>query len=412
VLDGTLAFDCEYAKGSDAGTYVVTPSGVMADNYYITFEAGKLTVEKATITAEMIQPIADVDYSGEAQVPVLTVLFNGEEIELDKDYTVSYADNVEPGTATVTVTGAGKNFTGEATATFTIRKHDATQAVIVLDKTRLTYNRQEQTVEVLKVEVDGMEVPAGDYTVSGNSATEVGEYTVTVSITKGNFVGTATTTFVIEQADLSQYDVAFADGKDIFTYSGSAYTPAVTVSDGTQTLVEGEDYELSYEDNVEVGFAKLVVTGINNYVGIVEKSFQITVCYVTENDIEVTVGDTVGEGGIPDFTVTVNGAELTLGEDFYVSFFTVEYEPVTLEQMLADPGLYIVVLTFTGNYQGSVGKVIDVNEIITIVTGINDTAKAGSQQEERWFDLKGRRLSGKPSVKGVYILNGRKVAVK
>ena len=29
-----------------------------------------------------------------------------------------------------------------------------------------------------------------------------------------------------------------------------------------------------------------------------------------------------------------------------------------------------------------------------------------------WFDLNGRRLQGKPSVKGVYINNGKKVAIK
>lgn len=31
---------------------------------------------------------------------------------------------------------------------------------------------------------------------------------------------------------------------------------------------------------------------------------------------------------------------------------------------------------------------------------------------DAWFTLDGRKLSGKPSVKGVYVNNGRKVIIK
>ena len=44
-------------------------------------------------------------------------------------------------------------------------------------------------------------------------------------------------------------------------------------------------------------------------------------------------------------------------------------------------------------------------------TGIAETVNAESDKGT-WHDLNGRRLSGKPTVKGVYIVNGRKVVVK
>ena len=44
-------------------------------------------------------------------------------------------------------------------------------------------------------------------------------------------------------------------------------------------------------------------------------------------------------------------------------------------------------------------------------TGISEYSEY-SEYSESWFDLNGRKLSGKPSQKGIYILGGKKVAVK
>ncbi len=59
------------------------------------------------------------------------------------------------------------------------------------------------------------------------------------------------------------------------TYTGAVVTPTVTVQvDGT-TLAEGSDYTLEFKNNVEVGTAQVVVTGIDNYRGSVTKSFVV-----------------------------------------------------------------------------------------------------------------------------------------
>ena len=41
-------------------------------------------------------------------------------------------------------------------------------------------------------------------------------------------------------------------------------------------LVAGEDYEVTYTDNVKGGEATAIITGINNYSGTLEKNFKIT----------------------------------------------------------------------------------------------------------------------------------------
>ena len=66
-----------------------------------------------------IQAIADQTYTGEAIEPTVTVMDGETALTLNTDYTVAYSNNVETGTATVTVTGTG-DYSGEATANFTI----------------------------------------------------------------------------------------------------------------------------------------------------------------------------------------------------------------------------------------------------------------------------------------------------
>lgn len=69
-----------------------------------------------------ISPIAEVVYNGSPQTPEVIVrdgeipLFNGIH------YTVSYSNNINAGTATVTVTGKG-HYTGTKTTNFTIKKN-------------------------------------------------------------------------------------------------------------------------------------------------------------------------------------------------------------------------------------------------------------------------------------------------
>lgn len=73
----------------------------------------------------------DYSYTGEAITPSVRVSLAGQELREGIDYEVSYRDNVELGTATVTVTGLGDHV-GVATASFDIK---AVQEVLRL------YNR-------------------------------------------------------------------------------------------------------------------------------------------------------------------------------------------------------------------------------------------------------------------------------
>lgn len=74
--------------------------------------------------------------------------------------------------------------------------------------------------------------------------------------------------------ELSHSDITIAAIPDQ-TYSGSEICPAVIVNDGETKLTIGTDYTVECSDNVSAGTAKMTITGAGNYVGTVEKTFEI-----------------------------------------------------------------------------------------------------------------------------------------
>ena len=96
---------------------------------------------------------------------------------------------------------AGENQTSDSSAQYepvavTIAKAALTSAT--LTSAELVYNNQEQTAEVAEVKAGDLVVPAEAYTVSGATAKDKGEYTVTVTaVENGNFTGSVTANFTI-----------------------------------------------------------------------------------------------------------------------------------------------------------------------------------------------------------------------
>ena len=64
VLSGTLDYDCSYTAASEVDTYDITPRGVSAKNYKITFEKATLTVKAAELTISVNKSVSRT-YDGE-----------------------------------------------------------------------------------------------------------------------------------------------------------------------------------------------------------------------------------------------------------------------------------------------------------------------------------------------------------
>ena len=84
---------------------------------------------------------------------------------------------------------------------FTINPKDISDAKVTLGDS-LTYNGKEQTQTIAKVEVDGIEVPADAYMVTGNIAKNAGTYTLTIIANEGgNFTGTREVSYTIAKGN-------------------------------------------------------------------------------------------------------------------------------------------------------------------------------------------------------------------
>ncbi len=88
------------------------------------------------------------------------------------------------------------------------------------------------------------------------------------------YSGEVTKEFTIKGIDISGTGFTVALSESKYTYDGKAKEPAVTVTKGTEKL-RGTDFTVKYENNINPGTAKAIVTGAGIYTGTVTKEFTI-----------------------------------------------------------------------------------------------------------------------------------------
>ena len=117
-----------YTNNVSAGqaTATITFSGNFAGEFTKSFTIQKVVIGE---NAE-IESVGQLTFTGKAFEPI-RITTDGVTLVRDVDYTVEYANNVYPGTATATVTGIG-SVSGQATVSFEILK--PTFVVTVLDQ--------------------------------------------------------------------------------------------------------------------------------------------------------------------------------------------------------------------------------------------------------------------------------------
>ena len=159
-----------------------------------------LTVTKKSIAASMIT-IAGADnivFDGTAKTPTITVKDGSTTIAADQ-YTLSWENNTNAGTATVKVTmNSNAAYKGEATKTFTIKPKTITSSSAIQDIADQTYTGSTLTpaITVKDGETRLEEGTTKDYTVIYSNNTNPGPAKVTV-VLRGNYQGVLQKTFTI-----------------------------------------------------------------------------------------------------------------------------------------------------------------------------------------------------------------------
>ena len=303
-------------KGTEAGTYYMglKPEDFTNNNENYGNVTFRVTDGQLTITPKSIDPEdektgitatdpADSIYNGEAHVNPLKVTDTktGKDLVENKDYTLTYVgDVVNVGTVKIEVKGIG-NYTGEFTKKYQITPREYT---VTTDNAEKPY--------------DGTALTAGGH-VNGLVEGETVNFKTTGSQTNAGtsdntyelkFKGTAVETNYKHGKDsIGQLKVTkksiIPDGPDTpddkktgikvtkpddTMYNGKEQKNKPVVRDTKRDvkLVEDTDYTLSYTAAVNAGTVTVTITGIGNYEGTVDTSYEITPRKVTMTSADDT----------------------------------------------------------------------------------------------------------------------------
>ena len=273
------SFTIQPVDGLNAGTHTATITVTdMADKTYTATVS--FSVEPKDITSTLvISAIADQTYKGKNIEPKIEVKDGTTLLALTTDYTVSYENNLNRGTATVKITkveGSNYTWTGEMSQTFIINPKTITPTIEDIADQDYTGSAIEPPI-VVKDGATKLTLNT-DYTVGYNNNTNKGTTAkvIVTSVGTSNYTWTTPVekTFNIVAYAIKEDEVAL--GSTTEEYTGNPIKPTVTVTVNGTSLTVDTDYEVSYTTNTNVGTATVTVTGIGNYGGTVNKEFEIT----------------------------------------------------------------------------------------------------------------------------------------
>lgn len=247
-------------------------------------------------------------YDGSRKKPDMTVTVQGNTLEEKRDYFVSYEDNLDAGTATLTVTGIGK-YSGTQRKKFTIHPREISADDLKIEHGYIrAYNESREAFP--EIEADLEKVFRQD--------------NVTVVCKRAEF----DTPFVGNQKKVTVYEVAF-EGEKKGNYALKEETFNLTDNTATITAVEPKlEKSASLAKGQSLDLKQLIS---NTWKGEVSFSFDIGEeslnCSLTEDGI-LTAGQTTGTvrilanmqtldvngDDVPEYTSGIGYLDLTIVE--------------------------------------------------------------------------------------------------
>ena len=281
-LDG-IVYGPNIPKGTAAGSYTVWYKVTGNENYKdIAPAVVPVTIAPKPVTNPTIDLSPETfDYDGTAKKPDVVVK-DGSTVIPASEYTVSYSNNIEIGTATVTITAkTGGNYVVNGSETFTIKAAAVSLKEPPKPNNR-TYDGFEQDLLIAGTAVNGRvvysETKTGTYTTLIPSKTDAGTYQVWYKVEDNSGTGVTEpksiivtiqpkeVTPTIRLENRSSYSVA---------YNGKAQEPAVTVY--VESKLYNGLYDVQYSNNTNVGTAEVTVQSEGgNYQFLAFKTFEIT----------------------------------------------------------------------------------------------------------------------------------------
>lgn len=209
---------------------------------------------KCTLNMEEIE----LTFNGEEQTVPFTVTDGEVQLEEGVDFTASYKDNIDAGTATLIVTGIG-SYEGEITGKFQIGTVDIESDIVTKDFSKVNTQYEYKKMEIQPI----VKMKQGDYNLSSMKDFEV-EYdnnlnpgTATITLRGiGNYTGTITKTFTICKRAMSNVSIKTK-------FENNQLVVTVNVPDNGRTLEKDIDYTYTAVTD-ETGKITITITGIGS----------------------------------------------------------------------------------------------------------------------------------------------------
>ena len=396
TLTSGTDFTVSYSNNVNVGTAsaVITGkgnySGSITKEFIITpADFSKLTASLATGT---------FSYDGTEKKPEVTVKSGSKQLTAGTDFTVSYTDNINVGTAKAVITGKG-NYSGTITKSFKITQADLSKFTASLSADSFIYDGVEKKPEVTVKSDNAQLTAATDFTVSYSSNINAGTATVTIT-GKGNYSGSIRKQFTITPADFSGFSAELS--ADTVTYTGSAQKPGATVKSGDKVLVSGTDFTVSYSNNTNTGTAKATIKGKGNYSGTITKEFTITPADISQLTASLSADIFRYNGAEQKPSVTVKSGDKTLVPD---TDFTVSYSDNI------DVGTATVTITGQGNYTGSMTRTFTITNarIPAVITAKSVTLNQSTKKTSVFTAETDGKITLKSSNSKIVKVSGTKI---
>ena len=314
--------------------------------------------------------VVNKTYTGSNQTQKITVKYGKQILKSGTDYSVSYTNNKNKGTATVSITGKG-NYIGTKKVTFKINKRSIT-SLAFSKVNNYTYTGKEVSPNVTVKYGKKALVKGTDYKLTYTKNVNKGTATVTVT-GLGNYTGTKKITYKINARKISSAKIEGITNK---TYTTKAQTQSLKLVYNGITLKNKTDYKVSYKNNTKKGTATVTITGIGNFTGILKKTFKINARSVTGLTYsEIKPQTYTGSAIKPVVTVKYGNTKLKKGTDYNISY-----------KNNTKAGTATITITGKGNFSGTKTITFKINArsiSSTTVSGVVNKTYTGSNQTQK-----------------------------
>lgn len=292
ILEKDKDYKLEYVNNLMPGiaTCIVTGIGNYTGVRTVNFLIKNVNIKDVAMAA-----LSNQNYTGMLITPDIKLTYKGKELVESVDYTVTFSNNLEVGTATVEITGnPGTIYAGssrkESFKILPINMSGVTfenfgDVSYSLGKSLYTQNTNEDSEKCMRLRLpSGIYLNPSEYSITYTSNKSNGEALVkanmTVASNSKNLIGRVTKSFNIisgEKILLNDYTdknlviSGFAanreyiyDTSDLRKNVDKTVKPAISLYYKGERLIEGTDYSVKYENNRQIGTANIIITAISN----------------------------------------------------------------------------------------------------------------------------------------------------